>query len=373
MSGDAVRERGRAKLPRRTDELAHAKGQIDALETDATAARMHGWLVHAEHAIDRVEVRINGLPFGEAEVLAREDIAHVFAGVPHAMQSGIQISGPPLPGGSLRLEIIGKRDGRELIGFEQYWLLEPEAQRSAPEAHLMQRVSGNRDATSFRQVGYTIASQLLAAVRKHYPKRGSLRLLDWGCGSGRATQFMFDIWPGIRLTGCDIDAEAIAWCRQQFPRASFHATAPYPPLPFADRSFDAVVASSVMTHLSAQLQLQWLREIRRILAPGGVFVTSVHGPFAASGLPPHLMQEMQATGIVDSVLDHELDGVAPEGYYRGTFQTLEYTRRRWGEELAVIDYREGGLANHQDLVVLRRRAEGWGLIGGLLNGRRRRS
>lgn len=162
-------------------------------------------------------------------------------------------------------------------------------------------------------------------------------------------------WPEARLTGCDIDAEAVAWCERELRPGTFRATAPFPPLPFEDGSFDAVIGYSVMTHLPWPLQERWLAEIRRVLVPGGVFATSVHGSFAAN-LRPDLLDKLERAGILDETPDPNLDGVAPQGYYRAVFQTPAFTRERWGREFEVVDYIEGGLSALHDLVELRRPA-----------------
>ena len=130
-------------------------------------------------------------------------------------------------------------------------------------------------------------------------------------------------------------------------------TAPYPPLPFEDGSFDAVIGYSVMTHLPWPLQERWLSEIRRILVPGGVFATSVHGLFAAN-LAPALFDAVERAGILDETLDSALDNVAPQGYYRTVFQTPAFTCEHWQRGFDVIEYVEGGLSALHDLVGLRR-------------------
>ena len=101
------------------------------------------------------------------------------------------------------------------------------------------------------------------------------------------------------------------------------------------------------------MQRSWLREIRRILAPGGVFVASVHGPFVDAGLASDLKERLHSEGFIDCQLDPALDGIAPEGYYPGHLANRSVTRRHWGRELTILAYREAGLPNYQDLVVLR--------------------
>ena len=128
--------------------------------------------------------------------------------------------------------------------------------------------------------------------------------------------------------------------------------------------FDAVTAYSVFTHLTEQAQVAWLAEIHRILAPGGVFAASIHGPSAAwfdFGLRP---AEFLPNGINDTTRETQdvagapdADGrLWPAGAYRNTYQTPEHTRRVFGRFFDVLEYVERGIGNSQDLVVLRKRS-----------------
>jgi SAM-dependent methyltransferase len=344
--------------PASAETLAGALGLIDGVVIAPVWGAVDGWLVHPDHPIDSVRVRLNGGPLGESGLDPRPDVAGFFPTVPHAGRSRYLAQGPvhELEGKPLYIEVIGLAAGRPVIRTEDYWPGEDTTHIPAPDADLRLRVSGRDDAASFRQSGYGIAAQLLAAVRAHLPGVAAPRLLDWGCGSGRATRYMPYFWPGLRLAGCDIDAEAVDWCRAHIEADRFDATPPYPPLPYADAAFDAVVGSSVMTHLAAPVQMQWLREIRRVLAPGGVFVTSVLGTLAGIRLPEPERAVLARDGIMDQRLDPALDGVAPKDYYRSTYQSEAFTRHQWGKVLPVRDYRAGGLTNYQDLVVMRREA-----------------
>jgi SAM-dependent methyltransferase len=196
-------------------------------------------------------------------------------------------------------------------------------------------------------------------------------MLDWGCGCGRVTaHFLADGRIG-EVHGVDIDGEATAWCQVALPGGRFQQTGAYPPLPFPDGHFDLVVAYSVFTHLPLELQRSWLREMRRVLTPGGLLLATVHGEFAALFNfpirdPQSLLERARLSwgrrpvidgGIVDSIPDHALDGIAPDGYYRSVFQTRRLTIREWSRILDVVEFRDAGVGNFQDLVVLRKPAK----------------
>jgi SAM-dependent methyltransferase len=106
-------------------------------------------------------------------------------------------------------------------------------------------------------------------------------LLDWGCGCGRVLRHWSQL-GGLHVCGCDIDRTMAAWCRENLPFADVTVNELSPPLPYEEGSFGLTYAFSVMTHLSEELQREWLDEVRRVLQPGGFFVFSTLGEYYAS-------------------------------------------------------------------------------------------
>jgi SAM-dependent methyltransferase len=223
---------------------------------------------------------------------------------------------------------------------------------AVPPPSIMDRATGNHDAATFRDTGRELAGIFTEIVVEDCPP--GPRVLDWGCGPGRVTAHLTrSDW---QIEGCDIDAEAVAWCAANIPGAAFQVTGLAPPLPYGAATFEAVIACSVFTHLQAAAQHEWLAEIARILRPGGILAASVHGQPAADAYMPLLPHILRDNGIFDGLIDTSLDGIAPQGYYRVTFQSEDYTRREWDRYLDVIEYREAGLTPTHDLVICRKAA-----------------
>jgi SAM-dependent methyltransferase len=105
--------------------------------------------------------------------------------------------------------------------------------------------------------------QLEAMVRSHVRPNSSV--LDLGCGRGGVVEL---IWRDVRLAaGVDPDA----------PSLSEHRSTAMPVvrgvgenLPFAGESFDLIVCLWVLEHLRQPLST--LREVHRVLRPGGHFI-----------------------------------------------------------------------------------------------------
>jgi len=103
---------------------------------------------------------------------------------------------------------------------------------------------------------------------------GSGRVLDFGCGTGALARGLAR--RGWRVSGTDASDAMLSQARQLAPDLELVPLPLGGPLPFADRSFDAVVASSVFEYLADPNAT--LREIARVLAPGGVLLCTVPDP-----------------------------------------------------------------------------------------------
>ncbi|MGB9750669.1 MAG: glycosyl transferase family 1 [Roseiflexus castenholzii] len=96
-------------------------------------------------------------------------------------------------------------------------------------------------------------------------------VLDCGCGMGVYLMFMGRL-RRLNLVGVDGDMERLRWAEREHVPASL-SNVDIHHLPFADNSFDKVLMSEVLEHLTDDRGA--LREIFRILKPGGVLALSV--------------------------------------------------------------------------------------------------
>lgn len=148
-----------------------------------------------------------------------------------------------------------------------------------PPAALRTRVHGSADEQAFLDVGARIARDLVQAWTRDLrltPGEGST-LLDFGAGCGRVLRALVPQWPGVRWCATDVDPAAVAWGQAMVPEVSWASNHERPPLPWLAARFDGAIAVSVFSHLEPPLALDWLRELRRVVRPGGVLLASVHG------------------------------------------------------------------------------------------------
>lgn len=102
--------------------------------------------------------------------------------------------------------------------------------------------------------------------------RPGLRVLDVGCGTGTLLVDIQRRESGITATGLDPDPKALSRARRKAERAGVSVRFDQgfsDQLPYADASFERVFSSFMLHHLKADEQERTLREVRRVLVPGG--------------------------------------------------------------------------------------------------------
>ncbi|MBI2443473.1 MAG: class I SAM-dependent methyltransferase [Candidatus Levybacteria bacterium] len=104
-------------------------------------------------------------------------------------------------------------------------------------------------------------------LRKIQKKKRHMRLLDIGCGTGGNMQSFAKFG---KTYGVDISKEAIRFCKQRkltrVRLGSAHKTR------YASSSFDVITMLDVLEHVDDK---KTLREVRRLLRPGGLLILTV--------------------------------------------------------------------------------------------------
>ena len=177
--------------------------------------------------------------------------------------------------GMVTLGVVRARSARDAVADAYARLRNP----LLPPRHLRMHVGG-----SFNRVGIE--------NRHRFIELGGLKpneqVLDIGCGVGRIAIPLLDyLDESARYDGFDVDAEMIAWAQKKITgrRPSFRfqhvdlETDMYNPggsssaasfrFPYEDAAFSFVFATSVFTHLYPDETLNYIRESRRVLVPGG--------------------------------------------------------------------------------------------------------
>lgn len=126
---------------------------------------------------------------------------------------------------------------------------------------------------------------LLKYLEKGLPARETgfekIKLLDFGCGTGDFLMVLRDTGFAGRLEGCDVSRkmldEAGRRC-QGGDLPQFHLIREDCATPFAESTFDIIVACCVFHHIEPLEHGRVFTEIQRILKPGGRIVFFEHNP-----------------------------------------------------------------------------------------------
>jgi len=170
--------------------------------------------------------------------------------------------------------------------------------------------SSANDATGYAPVLHPDAPEwfnaLIDRLQERAWKRGlagaspapGARVLDVGCGTGRwlrryaefgLNAFGVDAIPGMLRRALEIGTNCPV------------VAAPAQRLPFQNEAFDFVSAVTVVQHVPADAQPRVLREMARVLRPGGhlmlLELTRGYGPHVFPRAPANWIQQVSAAGL----------------------------------------------------------------------------
>ena len=208
---------------------------------------------------------------------------------------------------------------------------------------------------------YTAAEEVTGALEAVLARHGKRiedfgRVLDFGCGAGKAESLLHD---RTELHACDQHGPSAEWIAKAYPNVRAAHTDYDPPLPYPDRYFDLLFAWSVLTHLDRDRQRQWLAEWARVVKPGGTIIATILG---ASMLPAD-NEDARAAVEREGVLyiDQPKDGAATSWFhgtskpYGDTFNSHDSIPELLPEGTELVEIVERAAWGQQDAVVLQRR------------------
>ncbi|MFN7770026.1 MAG: class I SAM-dependent methyltransferase [Planctomycetaceae bacterium] len=105
------------------------------------------------------------------------------------------------------------------------------------------------------------------------------RVLDFGAGVGASIPSFQQHLPAARLTCADVSARSLQLAERRFGTVATFALCAGAELPFATDSFDLAYAACVFHHIPAERHAGVLRELHRVVRPGGALMLYEHNPW----------------------------------------------------------------------------------------------
>lgn len=146
-------------------------------------------------------------------------------------------------------------------------------------------------------------------------------VLDLGCGTATLTILVKQAHPDAEVVGLDGDQRILDIARAKIAKAGLAIALDRGmacDLPYRDHSFDRVLCSLVIHHLTRENKLRALREVMRVLKPGGELHVADFGK-------PHNALMSAASLLIrhfEQVADH-LNGLLPSFFREAGFVQVE--------------------------------------------------
>jgi SAM-dependent methyltransferase len=181
-------------------------------------------------------------------------------------------------------------------------------------------------------------------VRQHFPASGSV--LTIGCGAGRETFALEQ--RGYEVVGVDVSLPLLQIAREI--RSQRHCVASFylvdgATLPFADASFDvATLWAQMLDNVPSRTgRLALMREVRRVLRPGGLTTYSVHdGERTRPTLDPGSVESADTPEPGDLVLHERREGATRYCHLFTQDELAELTRDAGFADSAICHTSELG-------------------------------
>lgn len=183
-------------------------------------------------------------------------------------------------------------------------------------------------------------------------------ILDFACGYGRALRFFRAAFPDARLTACDISADAVDFCAQEFGAVPVYSQED-PAQVQLPGPFDMIWVGSLFTHVPEARWIQFLDLLSSVLAKDGLLVFTVQGRNARRQLAGREL----GWDLTDADIDEIVRGFDETGYgyadwtgasgYGTSLNRPSWVCARIEErpDLRLVGYRETGWGR-QDVVTV---------------------
>lgn len=186
----------------------------------------------------------------------------------------------------------------------------------------------------------SIAEALLAPyLRAAGTEAARWSVLDAGCGSGVAVNWLRGLGVGGRFAAFDLSAHALEFCRSRGQGGL--CVASMLELPYREGSFDLVTCLDVLQHLPLpEGDAAALRECRRVMRPGGLLLARSNARRRADA---NETREADYQRYTTQILRERIEGAGLEVLRISLVNSLD----AWRERLGLVHRREAAMVKSQ--------------------------
>lgn len=118
------------------------------------------------------------------------------------------------------------------------------------------------------------AEYKIALVSKLLDKKPS-KILDFGCGTGRDTEYIKKYFPKAEIFGCDISQESLKLAEKYLPANHLFQNETVEQIT-EKGTFDLVILSCVLHHIEPKERCYWINGLKAVLNDGGHIAVFEH-------------------------------------------------------------------------------------------------
>ncbi len=174
-----------------------------------------------------------------------------------------------------------------------------------------------------------------------------LNILDLGGSTARVSRHFITARPGSNAMVAEVNVNSVNWINTYFyGNCRGIKVGPYPRIPLPDSSIDLAYGFSVFTHIDDRSEIDWLKELVRVVKPDGcIYLTIASEHTWATVDHEFLRQCVSSDKERDKIYADAVGGPMPAErfsvgnddlvYNCTTFHSTDYVKRVWSEYASI--------------------------------------
>jgi SAM-dependent methyltransferase len=196
-------------------------------------------------------------------------------------------------------------------------------------------------------------NESLTAANKSFNQINTV--LDLPCGHGRVMRHLIDYIPGSKITGCEIDPDAVEFCHKEFGSVPLISNSDYFKINFPCK-YDLIWVGSLFTHVDRKNFKNLIQVLYNNLNKNGLLIFTAHGDHSLNLLNYYLPDS--ASLYADVKKTYEEKGFFYTPYEENSDYGLTLSRKdivcqivneATNGNLELIRFKFRGWDNHQDV------------------------